>query len=109
MLSQVAADFGVSESCLAKWLRVVDVRDGAERAHHEVRGVRSRIVLAVVLGGWCMSCSRVDSSSCLYDPKASVVILTVTEALVQARGEHITAEVAGAGHEARFTVTPPTA
>ena len=28
-LSQVAKDFGISESCLRKWLRAADVEDGA--------------------------------------------------------------------------------
>lgn len=28
-LRQVAADFGISESCLANWLRAADVEDGA--------------------------------------------------------------------------------
>jgi transposase len=27
-LKQVAADFGISESCLANWLRAADVEDG---------------------------------------------------------------------------------
>ena len=29
-LKQIAADFGISESCLANWMRAADVEDGAK-------------------------------------------------------------------------------
>jgi transposase len=28
LLKQVAADFGISDSCLANWLRAADIEDG---------------------------------------------------------------------------------
>ncbi len=49
-LRQIAADFGISESCLANWLKAADVEDGrrpgstvAENA--ELREARKRIRL----------------------------------------------------------------
>ena len=49
-LSQIAKDFGISESCLMKWMRQADVEDGARTGttredSAEQRDVRKRIRL----------------------------------------------------------------
>ena len=31
-LSQIAKDFGISESCLHRWLKLADIDDGSGRA-----------------------------------------------------------------------------
>jgi transposase len=46
-LKQVAADFGISESCLANWLRAADVEDGkragvSREESAELRELRKR-------------------------------------------------------------------
>lgn len=45
-LSQIAKDFGISESCLANWLKKADVEDGVtEKESAELREARKRIRL----------------------------------------------------------------
>lgn len=46
-LKQIAADFGISESCLTGWLKAADVEDGAKPGHTvdqsaELRDLRRR-------------------------------------------------------------------
>ncbi|WP_414689908.1 transposase [Nocardioides sp.] len=50
MLKQIAADFGISESCLNGWLKAADVEDGHKPGvttgeHAELREARKRIRL----------------------------------------------------------------
>ena len=50
LLKQIAADFGISESCLANWLHAADVEDGMKPAlsageNAELREARKRIRL----------------------------------------------------------------
>ena len=50
LLKTVAADFGISESCLANWLRSADVEDGikpgvSDAEHAENRELRKRLRL----------------------------------------------------------------
>lgn len=50
LLKQIAADFGISESCLANWLHLADVEDGMKPAlsageDAELRDARKRIRL----------------------------------------------------------------
>lgn len=49
-LKQVAADFGIAESCLRNWLKAADVEDGVKPGtttaeHVELRDARRRIRL----------------------------------------------------------------
>ncbi|MDH6284320.1 transposase [Prescottella agglutinans] len=49
-LKQIAADFGISESCLANWMKVADVEDGVRPGataseNAELREARKRIRL----------------------------------------------------------------
>jgi transposase len=49
-LKQIAADFGISESCLNGWLKAADVEDGVKPGvtsteHAELREARKRIRL----------------------------------------------------------------
>ena len=49
-LKQIAADFGISESCLNGWLKAVDVEDGVKPGvtlgeHAELRDAKKRIRL----------------------------------------------------------------
>lgn len=49
-LRDIAADFGISESCLANWLKAADVEDGVrpgatEAEHAENRELRRRLRL----------------------------------------------------------------
>ena len=49
-LKQIAADFGISESCLTNWLKFADVEDGVKPGassseHAELREARKRIRL----------------------------------------------------------------
>ena len=46
-LSQIAKDFGISESCLQRWLKIADVDDGrrpgvTSTESAELRGLRKR-------------------------------------------------------------------
>jgi len=50
LLKDIAADFGISESCLTNWLRKADVEDGikpgvTEADHAENRELRKRLRL----------------------------------------------------------------
>jgi transposase len=50
LLKQVAADFGISESCLAGWLKAADVQDGVKPGvsageHAENRELKRRVRL----------------------------------------------------------------
>jgi transposase len=50
LLKQIAADFGVSESCLANWMKSADVEDGVAPGttaaeHAELREAKKRIRL----------------------------------------------------------------
>lgn len=49
-LAQIAKDFGISESCLANWLKKADVEDGVrlgvtEKESAELRDAKKRIRL----------------------------------------------------------------
>ncbi len=49
-LKQIAADFGISESCLTNWMKAADVEDGAKPGtttseNAELREARKRIRL----------------------------------------------------------------
>ena len=49
-LSDIAADFGISESCLNRWLKTADIEDGikpgiTEAEHAENRELRKRLRL----------------------------------------------------------------
>jgi len=51
LLKQIAADFGISESCLAGWLKVADIEDGIKpittgEEAVENRELRNPVVLA---------------------------------------------------------------
>jgi transposase len=37
-MAQIARDFGISESCLARWLKIADREDGIDRAATGDRG-----------------------------------------------------------------------
>ncbi len=50
LLKQIAADFGISESCLAVWLKAADVEDGTKPGvtageHAENRDLKKRVRL----------------------------------------------------------------
>jgi transposase len=50
LLKQIAADFGISESCLAGWLKAADVEDGLKPGlssgeHAENRELKKRVRL----------------------------------------------------------------
>ena len=50
LLKQIAADFGISESCLAGWLKAADVENGARPGvpageHAENRDLKKRVRL----------------------------------------------------------------
>lgn len=54
-LKQIAADFGISESCLANWIKSADVQDGARPGttateNAENRELRRRVRLLEQLG-----------------------------------------------------------
>ncbi len=45
-LKQIAADFGISESCLTNWMKTADVEDGTTAAENvELRDAKKRIRL----------------------------------------------------------------
>ena len=41
-LKQIAADFGISESCLTNWMKAADVQDGAGPATTAAEGAENR-------------------------------------------------------------------
>ncbi|WP_248579449.1 transposase [Nocardioides sp. InS609-2] len=50
LLKQIAADFGISESCLANWIKTADVQDGVKPGvtgseHAENRELKKRLRL----------------------------------------------------------------
>ena len=63
-LKQMAADFWISESCLANWLKQADVDDGqrpgtSAAEGSELREARKRIVTrSVTVQGWARGATR---------------------------------------------------